>query len=55
MEKTQAFRNPALKDVRVFSVKRLEIYPVFYKPIANGIEIIRILEGAGDIGEIIEC
>ena len=38
--------HPALAGVRVFPVSRFPKYLVFYRPVAAGIEILRVLHGA---------
>jgi toxin ParE1/3/4 len=40
--------HPALADLRVFPVSRFKKYLVFYRPVADGIEILRVLHGASD-------
>ena len=40
--------RPALKDIRVVPVRDFDKYFVFYRPMNNGIEIIRLLHGARD-------
>jgi toxin ParE1/3/4 len=41
--------HPALAGVRYFPISRFRSYVVFYRPVADGIEIIRVLHGASDI------
>jgi len=41
--------HPALTGMRYFPVSRFRKYLVFYRPVADGIEIIRILHGARDM------
>ncbi len=41
--------HPALAGVRYFPVSRFRKYIVFYRSIADGIEILRVLHGARDI------
>ena len=45
--------HPALAGVRYFPVSRFRKYIVFYRLVDEGIEIIRILHGARDIGGIL--
>ncbi len=40
--------HPALTGLRVFPVSRFKKYIVFYRPVADGIEILRVLHGARD-------
>jgi len=46
--------HPRLRDLRVRPVKRFKNFLIFYKPIADGIEVLRVLHGARDIPEILE-
>ena len=45
--------HPALAGVRVFPVSRFKKYLVFYRPVADGIEVLRILHGARDIPDLL--
>ena len=45
--------HPALAGVRYFLISRFRSYVVFYRPVADGIEIIRVLHGARDIDAIL--
>jgi toxin ParE1/3/4 len=40
--------HPALAGLRVFPISRFKKYLVFYRPVADGIEILRVLHGARD-------
>jgi toxin ParE1/3/4 len=40
--------HPALAGLRVFPVSRFKKYLVFYRPGADGIEILRVLHGSRD-------
>jgi toxin ParE1/3/4 len=42
-----------LQNVRVWRVKNFEQHLIFYRQIPTGIEIIRVLHGARDIGAIL--
>ncbi len=46
-------RHPALAEVRFFPVSRFRKYIVFYRQVADGIEIVRVLHGARDIAGIL--
>jgi len=48
------FRNPKTAGFRVRTIKGFENYLVFYRPIANGMEVVRVLHGARDIATIFE-
>lgn len=41
--------DPLFEGIRVFPVSRFKKYLVFYRPIAGGIEVLRVLHGARDI------
>ena len=45
--------HPTLAGVRVFPVSRFKKYLVFYRPVADGIEILRVLHGARDIDDLL--
>ena len=45
----RAFRNPRYSGVRKWAVGGFERYLIFYRPIENGIEVLRLLHGARDI------
>jgi len=42
------FREPAMKDARVRSVKKFSNYLIFYRIESDRIEILRVLHGARD-------
>jgi toxin ParE1/3/4 len=45
--------HPALAGVRFFPISRFRKYVVFYRQIADGIEIVRVFHGARDIPSIL--
>jgi toxin ParE1/3/4 len=45
--------HPALAGVRVYPTTGFRKYLVFYRPVADGIEIVRVLHGARDIQSIL--
>jgi toxin ParE1/3/4 len=49
---SRSYRNPALEGMRMALVPGFRAYLIFYRPIAAGIEIIRILHGARDLAAI---
>ena len=49
-----AFRASRLEGIRVWRVRGFERHLVFYRPIANGIEVVRVLHGARDIATLFE-
>ena len=44
-----------LSVVRVWSIQRFRNYLVFYRPFRNGIEVLRVLHGARDLGSALEA
>jgi toxin ParE1/3/4 len=49
------FTKPGLAHVRRFPLKEFRNYLVFYQPLSDGVEIVRILHGAQDIEAIMEA
>ena len=49
------FQSPALSGVRRWRVKRFTNYLIFYRPLADGIEVLRVLHGARDIDAIFDA
>jgi toxin ParE1/3/4 len=45
--------NPRLAGIRVWSIRRFENYLVFYRPIEDGIELVRILRGSRNIERVL--
>jgi toxin ParE1/3/4 len=48
-----AGQHPRLADVRVWRVNGFDSHLIFYRARESGIEIIRVLHGARDIGPIL--
>lgn len=44
----RSFRNPRWASVRAWPVKGFERYLIFYRPITDGVEILRVIHGARD-------
>jgi toxin ParE1/3/4 len=44
--------NPLYQDLRCFPVPKFPSHIVYYKPLADGIIVIRVLHGARDIDRI---
>ncbi len=42
-------KHPRLKDLRFWPIKHFNNFLIFYRPIENGIEVIRVLHGARDL------
>jgi toxin ParE1/3/4 len=46
--------NPRLVGLRMWPIKGFRKYLVFYRPVTDGIEVIRVLRGEQDIVAILE-
>jgi toxin ParE1/3/4 len=46
--------NPALRDLRMHPVRGFESHLIFYRPLTDGIELIRVLHGARDIEAVLK-
>ena len=46
----QEFGRKELAGLRVWQVQGFENYLIFYRPIERGIEVLRVLHAARDIG-----
>lgn len=47
-------RNTSLSGLRCARVKRFRNYLIFYRPVENGIEVIRVLHAVRNIAAILE-
>jgi plasmid stabilization system protein ParE len=47
--KPRRFRNPRLRDVRSWHITGFENYLIFYRAIADGIQVIHVYHGSRDI------
>jgi toxin ParE1/3/4 len=47
--------NPRLAGLRVWRIDGFPNHLVFYRPIAGGIEIVRVLHGARDVDTVLEA
>jgi toxin ParE1/3/4 len=45
--------DPALADIRFAPIDGFKSYLIFYRPLSDGIEIIRILHGATDLERLL--
>jgi toxin ParE1/3/4 len=48
------FSSTHLRDIRRWRVKGFENYLVFYRDLADGVEIVRVLHGARDIEQLFD-
>jgi toxin ParE1/3/4 len=46
--------NPQFVDMRVWPIRRFENFLIFYRPLNQGIEVIRVLHASRDIESIFE-
>lgn len=46
---TRVFRNPRFSNVRMWRVNRFEKHLILYRPIQDGISVMRVVYGARDI------
>jgi toxin ParE1/3/4 len=53
MGSPRIFRNPALAGLRLWRIPGFECHLIFYRPIQDGIEVIRVLHAARDIDGIL--
>jgi toxin ParE1/3/4 len=54
MGSPRLLRNPAVAGLRLWRIPGFERHLIFYRPIQDGIEIIRVLHAARDIDAILE-
>jgi toxin ParE1/3/4 len=45
--------DPAYAELRFFPISKFSKYLVFYRALPDGIEVVRVLHGARDIGAIL--
>jgi len=45
----RTFQNARFSSVRVWPIRGFERYLIFYRPVDDGVEILRVLHGARDI------
>ncbi|NER93499.1 MAG: type II toxin-antitoxin system RelE/ParE family toxin [Symploca sp. SIO1B1] len=49
------FSNPELQGIRRWAIKGFDKYLIFYQPIDDGIEVVRIIHASRDIEKIFEA
>lgn len=54
MGRVRPFRRAALAGVRVFPLQGFQRHLIFYRPLTDGIEVLRVLHGARDIERLFE-
>ncbi len=53
MGSTREFQGPTLNGIRMWRVKGFPKHLLFYRPIKDGVEIIRVLHSARDIAGLL--
>ena len=53
MGSVRTFQAPRLTGLRVFPVRGFPKHLIFYRPVADGIELVRVLHGARDVAAIL--
>lgn len=51
---TRTFRDPSLRDVRMWRVKGFEKYLIFYQPLSDGIKILHVVHSARNYNLLFE-
>jgi toxin ParE1/3/4 len=46
--------NPKLTGLRVSAIRGFGKYLIFYRPIKNGIEVVRVLHGARNLKKVFD-
>ncbi len=46
--------NPRLADLRVWRIQHFDRHLIFYRPVDDGVEIVRILHAARDLESVLE-
>lgn len=54
MGSPRRFQSPRLAGMRMWPVEGYENYLIFYRPLSDGIEVVRVLHAARDIQRILE-
>lgn len=52
MGRKREFKKPELAEIRSLVVTGFKNYIIFYRPTANGVEVLRVLHGARDIDRV---
>ncbi|HEV2500318.1 MAG TPA: type II toxin-antitoxin system RelE/ParE family toxin [Terriglobia bacterium] len=54
MGKVTKYLSPYFIDARMFPLHEFPKHLIFYRPVENGIEVIRVLHGARDLEKLFE-
>jgi len=52
LDAQRSFRNSRFSSVRVWLVKSFERYLIFYRPLTDGLEVLRVIHGANRTGAL---
>jgi toxin ParE1/3/4 len=52
MGRLREFQNPALSPIRSWPVRGFRNYLIFYRPLPDGIEVLRVVHGARDVDSL---
>jgi toxin ParE1/3/4 len=47
-----SFKNPAWSNLRSWALRRFRNYVIYYRPLPEGIEVVRVLHGAQDVEHV---
>ena len=48
------FRSPEASGLRMWSIRGFQNYIVFYRPLEDGVDVVRVIHGARDIQAIFD-
>lgn len=48
------FNNPKLRGIRFWPIPNFEKFLIYYRPLKNGVEVLRVLHSAQDTRSILE-
>ena len=54
MGSSQEFAKPKLAGIRRWRIRNFENYLIFYRPLPDGIDVVRVIHAAQDIQSIFE-
>jgi len=54
MGRRRELPGPQLSDIRQWAIQGFDKYLVFYRPVTDGIDVLRVLHGARDIEHIFD-
>jgi toxin ParE1/3/4 len=48
------FDNPAISDLRLWTIRGFRNFVILYRPIAGGVEVVRVVRSARDLESLFE-